>query len=75
MFNHPQRSSNGVSTPSWLSKPSQVFLKKHVRRNKYDDLFNEVELLEANQQCAHIRHGDGRETNVSTRHLVLAPNY
>ena len=34
---------------------------------------DEVELLQANLQYAHIRYMDGRETTVSIRHLVPLP--
>lgn len=70
MFNHPRRSSNGASMPSWLSVSGPVYLKKHVRRNKYEPLVEEVELLEANTDYAHIRLANGNETTVSTRHLA-----
>ena len=44
-------------------------MKRHVRQ-KYDPLVDEVELLEANPQYAHVRLPDGRETTVSIRHLA-----
>ena len=31
---------------------------------------DEVALLQANQQYAHIRYADGRETTISVRHLA-----
>ena len=31
---------------------------------------DEVQLLQANPQYAHVRHADGRETTVSIRHLA-----
>jgi len=53
-----RRSSTGGSVLTWLSTPSPVLLKRHVRASKTDPLVDEVELLEANPQYAHIRHTD-----------------
>jgi len=59
--------------PSWLADGNTtVLLKRHVRSSKYEPLVDEVELLEANHQYAHIRHPDGRESTVSTNHLAPA---
>ena len=69
-FKFERRSSSGGSMPTWLSAPGPVLLKQHVRASKTDPLVNEVELLQANPQYAHIRHADGRETTVSIRHLA-----
>ena len=43
-----------------------------MRNSKYDPLVDEVELLEANHQYAHVRFPDGRESTVSTHHLAPA---
>lgn len=68
---HPRRNMYGAPMPSWLANSnSRVLLKRHVRPSKYDPLVDEVELLEANHQYAHIRHPDGRESTVSTQHLA-----
>ena len=68
---HPRRNMYGAPMPSWLANNnSKVLLKRHVRPSKYDPLVDEVELLEANHQYAHIRHPDGRESTVSTQHLA-----
>ena len=50
--------------------PGTVLLKRHVQAHKSEPLVEEVELLEANPQCAHVRLPDGRETMVSIRHLA-----
>jgi transposase InsO family protein len=70
MFNHPRRSFNGSSLPTWLTKSGPVLMKKHVRNSKYDTLVEEVELIEANPEYAYVRLQNGRETTVSTRHLA-----
>lgn len=72
MFNHPRRTSNGKSMPTWLTKPGPVLLRKFNQRSKYDPLVDEVDLLDANLEYAHVRFPDGRETTVSTRHLAPA---
>ena len=68
---HSRRSMFGSSLPSWLANGhTKVLLKRHVRSSKYEPLVDEVELLEANHQYAHIRFSDGRESTVSTQHLA-----
>ena len=52
----PRRSSTGESLPTWLSEPGIVLLKQHIRKSKYEPLVDEVELLEANPNYAHIRY-------------------
>ena len=69
-FKFERRSSTGGSVPTWLSTPGPVLLKRHVRASKSDPLVDEVQLLQANPQYAHVRHTDGRETTVSIRHLA-----
>ena len=64
-FSGDRRSPNGKSLPAWLSRPGPVFLRNHVRSSKYDDVVEEVELLEANPMYANVRRKDGREQNVS----------
>ena len=71
-FNYQRRSSCGESIPSWLAEPGPVLMKRNVRRSKYEPLTDEVELLEANPQCAHVRLPDGRETTVSVKQLAPA---
>ncbi|GFT40546.1 putative retrovirus-related pol polyprotein from transposon opus [Trichonephila clavipes] len=69
MFSHPRRSHNGCSIPTWLTKPGPVLMKNQMRANKYEPIVQEVELIEANPDYAHVKLGDGRETTVSIRHL------
>jgi len=42
-----------------------VFLRNHVRSSKYDDVVEELELLEANPMYANVSRKDGRKQNVS----------
>ena len=69
-FKFERRSSTGESVPTWLLTPGPILLKRHVRTSKHDPLVDEVQLLQANPQYAHVRYADGRETTVSTRHLA-----
>ena len=70
-FGFPQRSLSGASVPTWLATPGPaVLLKRQVRSSKTDPLVDEVELLEANPNYAHVRYPDGRETTVSIKHLA-----
>ena len=59
LFNFPHRSMNGESVPTWLSNHGTVFLKRYVRRSKYETLVDEVELIEYNPNYAHIRYPNG----------------
>ena len=74
MFQYSRRSTNGNSLPSWLLAPGPVYLKRHVRTSKYDPLVDEVELIEANSQYAHVRLPDGKESTVALRHLAPVGN-
>ena len=69
-FTFKRRSAAGQSLPSWLLNPGKVFHKRHARQSKYEPLVEEVELLEANPNYAHIRNAEGRETTVSLRDLA-----
>lgn len=72
LFNYARRSSTGTAIPSWLCEPGPVLLRRHVRTSKTDPLVDEVELIQANPQYAHIRYPDGKEDTVSVRHLAPA---
>ena len=41
-----------------------------MRKSKFDPLVDEVELIEANPNYAHIRFPDGREDTVVLKHLA-----
>lgn len=72
MFTHPRRSSNGNSMPSWLIEPGPVLMKNANRRNKYEPIVQEVELVEANPSYSFVRLPDGREVPVSNKQLAPA---
>ena len=65
----PRRSMIGKSFPCWLIQSGPVLLRRFVR-NKNEPLIDEVELMEANPNFAHIRYPDGRESTVSVELLV-----
>ena len=52
------------------SEPGKIFVKKHIRKSKYDALVEEAELLHANTQYAHMKLSNGRETTVSIKDLA-----
>jgi len=54
-------------------RPSQVFLGKHVRISKHEDLAVKAEQLEANRMYASVRHKDGVEKNVSLSDVASCP--
>ena len=70
LFSYQRRSTSGVSIPSLLATTGIVLMKRHVRHSKYEPLVDEVELLDANLQYAHVRLPSGKETTVSVKHLV-----
>lgn len=74
MFNHSRKSANGRAIPTWLTKPSRIYMKKFRRQSKYDPLLEEVELVNANPDYATIRYADGREDTVSVRRLAPSVN-
>jgi hypothetical protein len=49
-------------------------MRSFNRKSKYDPLTEEVELLDANSQYAHIRRDNGQETTISLRHLAPCPS-
>ena len=69
-FRYQRWTAAGCSMPNWLTSPGKVFLKRHVRSLKFEPLVDEVDLLEANPNYAHIRHSNGRESTVSLCHLA-----
>ena len=73
LFNFPRKSS-GSPLPSWLQERGRVLLRKHVKQSKYDDLCDEVELVDSNPTYARVRLQNGVEKNVSLRDLAPLPN-
>ena len=70
IFSYPRKSVTGSTLPTWLLGAGKVLYKRQVRHSKNDPLVDEVELLEANTQYAHVRFPGGRESTVSTKHLA-----
>ena len=73
IFRYMRRSCSGQTLPSWLSHPGKVLMKRQIRNSKYDPLVDEVDLLEANPEYAHVRLPNGKETTVSLKHLAPSP--
>ena len=70
MFTHARKSHHGFSLPTWLTTPGTILMKNNNRGNKYEPLVQEVELIEANPEYAHVKLPNGNETSVSLRHLA-----
>uniref|UniRef100_A0A8C4WWX2 Integrase catalytic domain-containing protein n=1 Tax=Eptatretus burgeri TaxID=7764 RepID=A0A8C4WWX2_EPTBU len=70
LFSYQCRSTSGHSIPTWLASPGTVLMKRQVRQSKYDPLVDEVELIDANPEYAHVTLSDGWETTVSLRRLA-----
>ena len=71
-FRFPRRAMFGTTLPSWLLSPGTVLLRRFVR-NKSDPLCDIVDLVEANQHYAIVRHADGSESSLSTSDLAPYP--
>ena len=54
-FRFPRRAMFGTALPSWLLSPGAVLLRRFVR-NKSEPLCDIVDLVEANQHYAIVRH-------------------
>ena len=74
LFSYQRQTPGGHSLPTWLSKPGPVLLCHHVQASKYEPMVDEVVLLEANPQYAHIRFTNDRESTVSVSDLAPAMN-
>ena len=70
MFSYPRKSTSGSSVPSWLYTAEHVYVKKHVRANKYEPAVEKVELLDVNPQYAFVKLPSGVETTVSLREVA-----
>ncbi|XP_069990544.1 uncharacterized protein [Penaeus vannamei] len=62
-FHQPMRAHliKGTAIPSWLCELGPVLLRHHVRTSRTEPQVDEVELVQANPQYAHIRYPDGKE--------------
>ena len=72
LFSYQQRSPSGHSVPSWFAVQGPVQLQCHASTNKYEPLVEEVQLMEANPQYAHVCFVDGKEIN--HLHMWLSSN-
>ena len=70
LFNFSRRSCLGLSTPTWLSLPGNVLLKRHVRTSKHEPLVDEVELIQATPNYARVRLPNGHEKTVTLRDIA-----
>ena len=51
--------------PTWLSTLGTVLLRQHNRQNKYDQLVEEVGILDANPEYTCVKYANGRKCTVS----------
>ena len=51
-------------------QPGPAFVKRQVRSSKHDPLVDEVELLQANPNYAHVRYPNGRESTIATKYFA-----
>ena len=70
LFNFSRRSCLGLSTPTWLSLPGNVLLKRHFRTSKHEPLVDEVELIHATPNYARVRLPNGHEKTVTLRDIA-----
>ena len=73
LFNFQRRTVTRHSLPSWLVQKGSALLRKHVRKSKYDDLCEEVEIVNVNPTYAQVKLQSGREQTVSLRDLAPLP--
>ena len=50
--------------------PGTLLLRWHNRQSKYDPFVEEIELLDANPEYAHVKFENGRESTISLLDLV-----
>ena len=74
MFQFQRKSSAGMSTPTWISYPRPVLLKRHGRSSKYEPLVDEVQLIHATPNYAQVQYKDGREATVPLRDVAPVPD-
>lgn len=72
LFSYTRKSTAGKSIPSWV-KPGPVYLKNHVKKNKYEAPVTPATLLHVNPEYAHVRLPSGTETTVSLRDVAPYP--
>ncbi|GIY53283.1 hypothetical protein CEXT_438491 [Caerostris extrusa] len=69
-----RKSFNGLSLPTFLTKPGHVLIKNSVRTQKYDSKVLEIEILEANPDYTHVGHflADAHDSHFMTPMLVIS---
>ena len=70
MFTYQRKTTSGTAVRSWMAHPGPLLLSRYNRSSKFDPLVEEVELLEASPQFAHVKFSDGRKDTVSTKLLA-----
>ena len=72
LLTYNRKTSSGSSLPVWLMNPGTVLLKQNARASKYDPIVEEVDLIEANPNYAHVKLRSGVEKTVALRNLAPA---
>ena len=65
LFNFSRRSCLNLSTPTWLSLPGNVLVKRHVRTNQHEPLVDEVELIHATPNYTKVRLPNSHEKTIT----------
>ncbi len=73
LFNFRRKIISGHALPKWLLQKGPVLLRNHNRQSKYDDICEEVELVNVTPTYAQIKLASGREQTVSLRDLAPLP--
>ena len=73
LMGYPRNNQSSIKIPHWLRSTGPVYLRQFIR-NKADPLVEEVQLVEANNHYAKIKHKDGRFDSVSTSDLAPFPS-
>lgn len=73
-FKFQRKSNTGESLPTFLCNPGPVLYRKHVKESKYEPSVEQVELIQATQHHALIKHPSGRVDSVSTKDIAPYPD-
>ena len=69
LFNFEQRSTSSMGLPTWLTEMGSKVLLLNFVCSKANPLVQEVKLLQANPNFAHVCYPSGRENTVSIKDL------